>query len=473
MSKRKHSELEDDIREDRANVVKATRLRHKFEHGTQLLFRALKTARGFERQKLGRRQKTAKNDGDTKGLERLNAEVQTLKVRYSPFARLRCSQLTHRSLQTLDLTVTAERHLLKQMVKTKRIVVSPEFARLRKSTSVSLSGPRDPAEANVTARLFKSNPVQNALPDIMSSIRNVLGLGDLPTKRLAAKATPTSAKGTVGTTEENTNQHQAVDQSDEENGGSKELLQKEESGDVEMNDAEDESDDFANFDARLASASDESDSDAEPGLDIARRPRSKQERYDAATDLSLLSESQAESAPESPPASTIKGRKQAALAGAPKDTTFLPSLMMGGYWSGSESGDGDGVDETEAAPRRKNRMGQQARRALWEKKFGSKANHLKSEQTRGKGSRDKGWDVRKGATEDRGAEPKWGKYQSGPSSRDRKQSQGSRRDDAADPSQREKAPSEQKPIHPSWEAARKAKEQKAQATFQGKKITFD
>lgn len=91
MLKRKHSELENDVsaaskeanRDDRANEVKVARLRHKFDHGKQQLFRALKTARGFERQKLGRRQKTAKQDGDTKALERLIMEVQALKVRAS------------------------------------------------------------------------------------------------------------------------------------------------------------------------------------------------------------------------------------------------------------------------------------------------------------------------------------------------------------------------------------------------------
>jgi hypothetical protein len=80
MSKRKHSALEDDSRPEGANDFRATRLRHRFERGTQLLFRALKTARGFERQKLGRRQKTAGQDEDNKALERLGAEVQVLKV---------------------------------------------------------------------------------------------------------------------------------------------------------------------------------------------------------------------------------------------------------------------------------------------------------------------------------------------------------------------------------------------------------
>jgi hypothetical protein len=44
------------------------------------LFRALRLARGFERQKLGRRQKTAKQANDDAETSRLNAEVAALKV---------------------------------------------------------------------------------------------------------------------------------------------------------------------------------------------------------------------------------------------------------------------------------------------------------------------------------------------------------------------------------------------------------
>ena len=50
------------------------------ELGKKALFRALKVARGFERQKLGRRQKTAKKDGQDADLTRLTAEVAALKV---------------------------------------------------------------------------------------------------------------------------------------------------------------------------------------------------------------------------------------------------------------------------------------------------------------------------------------------------------------------------------------------------------
>ena len=49
-------------------------------HGQKILARALKIGRGFERQKLGRRQKTAtKNNGGAE-IAKLNQEVVALKV---------------------------------------------------------------------------------------------------------------------------------------------------------------------------------------------------------------------------------------------------------------------------------------------------------------------------------------------------------------------------------------------------------
>lgn len=83
MPKRKRDDLDEASSsnpEPRRLTLRATRLEQKIEHGVQQIHRALKTARGFERQKLGRRQKTAKSNGDTAQLGRLAEEVQALKV---------------------------------------------------------------------------------------------------------------------------------------------------------------------------------------------------------------------------------------------------------------------------------------------------------------------------------------------------------------------------------------------------------
>jgi hypothetical protein len=123
-------------------------------------------------------------------------------------------------------------------------------------------------------------------------------------------------------------------------------------------------------------------------------------------------------------------------------------------------------------------MGQQARRALWEKKYGSRANHIQKEQEKKKNSRDSGWDVRKGAmdpnADSRGR--KFGKGRIGagagkPFHKTGERGQSGYNDNRL--SVPRKKPEDDKPLHPSWEAKKRAKEQAAQATFQGKKIVFD
>ena len=50
------------------------------EHGKKLLFRALKTAKSFERQKLSKRIKAAVSRKDDTEFNRLNAATEALKV---------------------------------------------------------------------------------------------------------------------------------------------------------------------------------------------------------------------------------------------------------------------------------------------------------------------------------------------------------------------------------------------------------
>lgn len=388
--------------------------------------------------------------------------------------------------QALNLEETSQRYLSKQLAKTKRIAESPEFIRLEKAlmaTFTTGSGPRDPAEANVTARLYKSNPVQSALPNILSDIRNILGVDENQPKKpqekkQADKATDDEDKSTVKAKTSDKKRDAPLD-SAIENDHSADV---EEPDDASMHDVsdDDESLDLSQFDARLASDSEEEEEGSSDN-ELAGRPTITKPKYDVADDLSISSGSVSGDQSETPPPSQLKGSKRKAVLEAdkpPKDTTFLPSLMMGGYWSGSESEPED--DEiTNAAtgrPQRKNRMGQQARRALWEKKFGNSAKHLqdqKDDNGRRDGNKNSGWDARRGAT-DYNDKPRWAKrgVQQPSSSFERRRDESHSAGPAAHQASKSSAASSA-PLHPSWEAARKAKQAKAQASFQGKKITFD
>ena len=139
-------------------------------------------------------------------------------------------------------------------------------------------------------------------------------------------------------------------------------------------------------------------------------------------------------------------RKKAAIPSRsrPGDSVFLPSLM-GGYISGSESAS----DIDIAPPKRKNRRGQQARQAIWEKKYKDTAKHLKDGATT--------WDPKRGAV----------------SANDKQRKRGAQRSSEVQEFIQKKKPKvDEGPLHPSWEARRKTKEME-KAKFAGTKMTFD
>ena len=205
------------------------------------------------------------------------------------------------------------------------------------------------------------------------------------------------------------------------------------------------------YTSRLATSSDE-DSDAE----ASSADHTLENLQDP---LSITEDSSAPSSPSSPK-SRLPKRQAPSIS-----TTFLPSLSRGGYLSGSESAS-DLADEEPQG--RKNRMGQQARRALWEKKFGKDANHVKKQTE----SRDEGWDAKRGARagDERGEKGRG-------RGRDREmvvgrgpKSSGANSDPVANKKVKRIVDA---PLHPSWEAAKRAKEQKKAVAFQGKKVVFD
>lgn len=339
-------------------------------------------------------------------------------------------------------------------MKTKRLAESPVFAQLDPSKrTLPQDGPKDDGQtANVVARLFNSNPVRNELPGIMNGIREIIGVPD-------AKAGE-SKQQPQGEEEEAPAVHA------QEGHGKRRQPQIDK--DVDMGESE-ETNYFDQFEDRLASSESEPESDAVGNRPSPTEP-SGATTYDHARDLSLSptpSEEEEGSRSQSPPAvsqKTSRLSKQSSTA-----TTFLPSLTVGGYMSGSES---EPEEDDLLQPVRKNRMGQQARRKLWEKKYGAGAKHLHKEEQNRANSRDSGWDPRRGATGadegrrgQRGVNPR-------PQSRTPRIAQDQLPKNPAGGQSRNEQIADQKPLHPSWEAARKTKEQK-QAAFEGKKITFD
>ncbi|KAL4864614.1 BUD22-domain-containing protein [Aspergillus spectabilis] len=419
--------------------LQTTRLKQKFEFGVTTLSRALKAARGSERQKLGRRQKTAKeaNNG-AETLKRIEGEIKVLKE--------------------LDPNTTAEKYLFKQLIKTKRIAEAPIFKRFKQAKLIKLEAPKSTEEANVTARLFKSAPVRNVLPGILDGLKGLPGLEGK--KKDDDKGEVKSEKKKK---EKKTERREELGVSDDESDDETTVARDVDMEDVSGSESEE---DYSHFNARLASDS-EDDDDLSDNSSSQPPTRSKLKSPPPRTSMSIsLSPS------PSPEPSPQKKPKPSSSTPA-TSTTFLPSLMMGGYWSGSDS---EPEDLTEAeAPKRKNRMGQQARRALWEKKYGTSANHVKEGKNKPqKSGRDSGWDARKGATGEGDRDrKKWGTGSNSVAMSGNGKMRDVGQGGGGGGGGNKKKVQDDKPLHPSWEAARKAKEAKSMAAFQGKKVVFD
>ncbi|TKA61283.1 hypothetical protein B0A55_11336 [Friedmanniomyces simplex] len=432
MPKRKREDDAHDTPEPN-NGAKAQRVRHKLQHGTVKLGHAFKVAKGFERQKLGRRRKNAIAQSNAADVQRIDAEAAAVKI----------------------------------LMKIKAVAESSSLpAEVRKTVTLST----DTAVLNVHARLCNSNPVKEVLPDVLKDIQQALGVKVMKDagankKRLRAKDHDALAigdsKGAAHRTEtgRGASNERSRDNDSEEDGGG-------------VSNGEDASDDgLERYKNRLASSDDEDDDDDDENLDVdaiereleregvARKPSkaASQPEYDHKADLDI-SDDGAESASPSP-----EPRK----APAPKKSSFVPSLSMGGYISGSDSD----IEDLNEAPR-KNRRGQRARQQIWEKKYGAKAQHLQKQD------RDKGWDPKRGATDGGGERRGKDRVRPGNSGANqepvgmRKEGVVARRPAAE---VKLKHRDDEGSLHPSWAAAKLAKEKKeaAPVAFQGKKITFD
>ncbi|KAM7202525.1 Bud-site selection protein [Rhypophila sp. PSN 637] len=220
------------------------------------------------------------------------------------------------------------------------------------------------------------------------------------------------------------------------------------------------------------------------------------------------------SADNSPP----RKKKAAPSTGRPGESAFIPSLMAG-YISDSNS---EASDLDIAPNSRKNRRGQRARQAIWEKKFKEQAKHLREGGNKAN-KRDDGWDMKRGAVDPDSAGKPWKSGIKNPllekdGKKEESQGQGeevyhggrtllNNRNKGGKPAmplnrKQRRAMGIKEPVgppgggnggggskpaagmppkkrddegtlHPSWEARKKAKEKLETAPFQGKKITFD
>ena len=416
-------------------------------------------------------------------------------------------------LKSLDLASVAEIHLYKSLLKTKSIATAPAFPHHVRATIDASKKPQETASANVQARLFKSGPVRAAMTEALKGIRAVLDIEELKPngkKRVRAKdyadgSVVNDTTGPAGLEKDGSSMPTILAPNEEEWSGlsAQESLENDEDQGLHDDsdgdeDEEEENVDYNLYASRLARSSDEDSMGEEPAgqdhdrdelndMSITDEELSEEESHDEEGeeedhDPSDDSGIEDNNQPSDKPIPKNKPKHPQPPTAPPKTTTFLPSLSLTGYWSGSDTSHPSSDNESSAAQIqvRKNRMGQQARRALWEKKFGQNANHVKK-QARVQ-DRDQGWDARKGAQgvgDERGKRGRGrGRGGVGRGLVDARRGSGGRFAKStganSDPVvAKAKAAAAEGPLHPSWEAARKAKEQKKVMPFQGKKVVFD
>lgn len=302
------------------------------------------------------------------------------------------------------------------------------------------------------------NPVKEALAIVVAEIRDALGIP--PNKFKGSKKKQANAD--TAAVSSSSAKRPRIDGP----GVDSDAQQPSKGGAVRKSNVatDDSADDSGALHGRVAFSSDENDDDDEDveGLEArlameeirGKSARSKSKAYDVEADLSMSGSG------SEPPSASPEPQK----APAPKKSAFLPSLTMGGYISGS----GSDIEDIDMAPK-KNRRGQRARQQIWEQKFGTKAKHLQKEE------RNTGWDPKRGATENSQRRGK------APGQRERRASPNHGLGGGSDQRNMKHGNDAQKKqkddsgsLHPSWEAAKKAKEKKeAPIAFQGKKITFD
>jgi hypothetical protein len=403
---------------------------------------ALRLGAGFERQKYSRRRKTAKEKNDEKAVARLDEEYKVLKA--------------------LDVPKLAEQHLRKTIAKVKSL---KDHEGLPENVKEVEKNAKEPALLNVTARLYKVHGVKKVVDECIDELKTALKVDGGGKKEPANVEKSKDVNKDVATKKAKLDEGSLAEDSGED-------------GEV-----------FASFDARIAAPS-SAEEDSDDSLSDNHRPPSLEnsdgEDFDidtAESDSNLTDDeddsdgaiprngyvlsdddesddSRSEDSSEDKLKSKSKPKAKAATQKV-STSAFLPSLSHAAYFSGSES-EAEDLD-IDIAPK-KNRRGQRARQKIWEQKFGDKAKHKQKEE------RNKGWDPKRGAVSDdragRGGRSRGpastgrGPVRSGENMTELGPRKTTKRDDTG-------------ALHPSWLAAKAAKEKKMLAKPQGTKIVFD
>ncbi|KIK96473.1 hypothetical protein PAXRUDRAFT_825905 [Paxillus rubicundulus Ve08.2h10] len=314
------------------------KLCRKLHHDLKEVRKAAKKARTFEIQKTLKKLKDARRkDPEGQVAKDLEGQLETSK-------RINCDQVANSALMTKlrkDKALSADPSI--------QSVISTKLA-----SNLLVLGTTGSATAKVQNRILSSKALASEVMSVVSALRNLVHphtileeLNDRPyensEERNVVPNTDSDEEtcGEAGDKEDEDAEQAVVDESGWESGtvGSGEASA---AGDWELGSVDD-----------YCSNSWEEDSD-----DVVINP-------DACED-------------EDFPSNRPKRRKPQPVAPT-SQSEFLPSLSVGFARGNSDSEFSDGEGKL-ADGVKKNRRGQRARRAIWEKKFGKNANHVKQRE---------------------------------------------------------------------------------------------
>ncbi|ESZ95594.1 hypothetical protein SBOR_3990 [Sclerotinia borealis F-4128] len=497
MPKRKRSDDQDDSTPS-TNRVRNSRQNDFDIHlisARKQLRSALKTAKGFERQRLGKRLTNATKIVDAAQMARLRKEIEALKL--------------------VDLDKVVEQRLAKGLGKIK-VMAESGFLPVGWGQSgegvKGWEGEKGEEDVrvwnNVVSGMWNFKIVKGVWEGVIRGSYMSMGIPApvLEKGKKGKEKVNEKAKGDDDKTSSRKGKAQSVDAGESDvymedtipNFSKKENKEDSWEGfdspgdDEDEDDSEDDENEEGNasmdeetlsrYDALLGASSDEESFDEEeylkktpstsksnPRLSLSLSPTPSRSPSPVPS-ISQSSDDEAANnkfrtshlSPSPQPEPKAKRPKKPSPNTAPtKSSTFLPTLM-GGYWSGSDSS-ASSLSDTDMKPViRKNRMGQKARQALAEKKFGKGAAHIAA----GKMSMEEEREAKR-------AEKTGKKVRDFGSRAGGRREYGNANDVEVKPREKVKTRDDVGILHPSWEAAKKAKDEKAKATFSGKKVVFD
>ncbi|KAJ6508814.1 Bud-site selection protein [Mycena sanguinolenta] len=412
-------------RPDSAVEDPTNKLAGKLHHDLKEVRKAAKKARTFETQRVVKKLKglRKKTPTATSEISVLEAELEELK--------------------TLDSDAIASTALRTRLLKDRHINESvPAQAAIARELPLS-SAPTPIPNSKVYARLLSARALGAAVAQTVAAMRAVL----LPPPDADADAEAGAGAGADEVGDEDEDEEDAGEEGEDDEEGADVDAAGWESGSVDGGDSDEEQD------------GEEDDTDGwESGSVHSDAPPPPPKKTKAASVSASATKAQTKAAPAN-----------AKVASQGKTTTsasqFLPSLAVGYVRGGSD--DSDVEDADAGGGERKNRRGQRARQAIWEKKYGRGANHKKKEAAAAAAERAEQkakWEARQAKREAAAA----GRVQDGGwAGRNAKTGTG-----VGGPA----GAAKEKGLHPSWAAKKALKEKMAMGggvVPQGKKIVFE